>query len=176
MQEIGDANGGDIDTLAWSFSGTYKFGAHGITLGYQQIDGDEPFDYLLQDLSNAGNSIFLGNSVQYSDFNGPNEKSVQVRYDIDMSAYGVPGLSFMTRYITGFDIDGTDADPNGAYAGLYGPDEKHWERNVEAKYVVQSGPAKDLSLRVRQATHRASSFDNDVDEVRVIIEYPLEIL
>ncbi|MGT8993088.1 OprD family outer membrane porin, partial [Pseudomonas aeruginosa] len=28
-------------------------------------------------------SIFLANSVQYSDFNGPGEKSWQARYDLN---------------------------------------------------------------------------------------------
>jgi hypothetical protein len=35
---------------------------------------------------------------------------------------------------------------------------------------------KDLSLRLRQATTRATAFESDLDEVRVIVEYPLAIL
>ncbi|XAF18875.1 OprD family outer membrane porin, partial [Pseudomonas aeruginosa] len=54
-----------------------------------------------------GDSIFLANSVQYSDFNGPGEKSWQARYDLNLASYGVPGLTFMVRYINGKDIDGT---------------------------------------------------------------------
>ncbi|MOA15581.1 Porin D precursor [compost metagenome] len=92
-----------------------------------------------------------------------------------MAPYGVPGLSFMARYVTGDDIDGTKA--TGIYAGNFGgDDEKHWERNLEAKYVIQAGAAKDLSFRVRHATHRATAFDSDLDEIRVITEYPLSIL
>ncbi|WP_416059052.1 OprD family outer membrane porin, partial [Pseudomonas aeruginosa] len=45
----------------------------------------------------GGDSIFLANSVQYSDFNGPGEKSWQARYDLNMASYGVPGLTFMVR-------------------------------------------------------------------------------
>jgi imipenem/basic amino acid-specific outer membrane pore len=82
----------------------------------------------------------------------------------------------MTRYIKGDQIDFTKADPSGAYYRAGADDEKEWERNIEAKYVVQSGSAKDLSFRVRQATHRASSYESDVDEVRLIIEYPLSLL
>jgi hypothetical protein len=55
-------------------------------------------------------------------------------------------------------------------------DQKRWERDVEVKYVVQSGSMKDLSLRLRQATTRATAFESDLDEVRVIVEYPLAIL
>ncbi|HAW61379.1 MAG TPA: outer membrane porin, OprD family, partial [Pseudomonas sp.] len=51
-----------------------------------------------------------------------------------------------------------------------------WERDVEARYVVQTGSFKDLSLRVRQATTRATAFESDLNEVRFIAEYPLSIL
>ncbi|MNC57982.1 Porin D precursor [compost metagenome] len=101
-----------------------------------------------------------------------------------MAVYGVPGLSFMARYITGEDIDGTKADPLGAYAGGAGDDGKEWERNLEVKYVVQAGAAKDLSFRVRHSSWRANSdmaaFGSAgataLDEVRLITEYPLDIL
>ncbi len=93
-----------------------------------------------------------------------------------MASYGIPGLSFMARYVKGDQIDGTKADPNGAYANKVGDDQKHWERDLEAKYVIQEGATKDLSFRLRQATHRSTSFDSDIDEVRLIIEYPLSIL
>ncbi|MES2821346.1 MAG: OprD family porin [Pseudomonadota bacterium] len=166
----GKALAGDLDTLAYSLKGAYSFGAHKLSLAYQKVSGDEFFDYI------GGDSIWLANSVQYSDFNAPNERSYQVRYDLDMASFGVPGLSVMGRYITGDDIDGTQADPNGAFAGWAGDDEKHWERDLEAKYVFQDGAAKDLSLRLRQATHRSTAFDNDLQEVRLIVEYPLSLL
>ncbi|MCY1221281.1 Porin D [compost metagenome] len=82
----------------------------------------------------------------------------------------------MARYIKGDQIDFTKADPTGTSFRAGADDEHHWERDLEAKYVVQEGAAKDLSFRIRQATHRSSSFASDVDEVRLIIEYPLSIL
>ena len=95
-----------------------------------------------------------------------------------MASYGVQGLTLMARYLRGSDIDSTGADPRGGFFDADARDEKHWERNLEAKYVVQQGPAKDLSLRVRHAVHRGSSnqLDGDVDEVRFIVEYPLSVL
>jgi imipenem/basic amino acid-specific outer membrane pore len=101
---------------------------------------------------------------------------MQIRYDIDMASFGVPGLTLMTRYVKGDQIDFTKADPTGAYFRAGVDDEKRWERDFEAKYVVQSGSAKDLSFRLRQATYRSSSFDKGTDDVRLIIEYPLSIL
>ncbi|HCF3735782.1 TPA: OprD family outer membrane porin, partial [Pseudomonas aeruginosa] len=60
----------------------------------------------------------------------------------------------------------------------YGEDGKHHETNLEAKYVVQSGPAKDLSFRIRQAWHRANAdqAEGDQNEFRLIVDYPLSIL
>lgn len=167
--DVGQSLAGDIGNTDWSLASTYSFGAHALTLAYQQIDDDAGFDYI------GFNGIYLANSVQFSDFNSPGEKSWQLRYDLDMASYGVPGLSFMARYVRGSDIDSSNTDPSSAFAGADG---KHWEQNFETKYVVQQGPAKDLSLRVRQATHRASSdqIDGDVNEVRLIVEYPLSVL
>nr|WP_298139929.1 OprD family porin [uncultured Pseudomonas sp.] len=166
----GEARAGEVDTISWSAKAAYAFGPHQLSLAYQKIDGDETFDFIGVD------SIWLANSVQYAEFNRPNERSMQIRYDLNMSSFGVPGLTLMTRYVKGDQIDFTKADPTGAYFRAGVDDEKHWERDFEAKYVIQSGSAKDLSLRLRQATHRSTSFESDVDDVRLIIEYPLSIL
>lgn len=62
-----------------------------------------------------------------------------------MGAYGVPGLSLTALYVRGFDIDGSRVDPRGGYAYLgYSRGGKHWERDLEARYVVQSGKAKGM--------------------------------
>jgi len=180
----GSAKAGQLANTAWSLAAAYSVGGHKFTLAHQRVHGDEPMDYVNMDGVNFGDSIFLANSSQYSDFNSPNERSWQARYDLSMTEYGVPGLSFMARYITGDDADGTKADPNGAFAGAYGSDGKQWERDLEVKYVVQEGAAKDLSFRVRHATWRAnkdlafagSGGATALDEIRLITEYPLDIL
>lgn len=176
----GSAKAGSISNTAFSGSVAYSFlAAHTVTLALQKINGDTPFDYIgIGDNNRGGDSIFLNNSIQYSDFNGPNEKSAQVRYDLNMAPYGVPGLSFMARYVKGWDIDGSNTPVNSAYAGLYGSDGEHRETNVEAKYVLQSGPAKDLSFRIRQAWHRgnADQAEGNIDEFRLIIDYPISVL
>ncbi|KJZ34162.1 OprD family porin [Pseudomonas fluorescens] len=180
-KDTGDAKAGEISNTAYSLAAAYSFlKAHTVTLGFQKVNGDTPFDYVGVGKNNrGGDSIFLANSIQYSDFNAPGEKSVQVRYDLKMAEYGVPGLSFMTRYVKGWDIDGTNTPAGSAYTGFYGADGKHHETNVEAKYVVQTGPAKDLSFRIRQAWHRANhddAFEGNIDEFRLIIDYPLSVL
>ncbi|WP_295479568.1 OprD family porin [uncultured Pseudomonas sp.] len=178
----GQAKAGAIDNTTASLAATYAFlGAHSITLSAQKVHGDTPFDYLA--VGNNGNgeggdSVLLAHSVQWSDFNGPNERSFGITYNLDMTPYGVPGLSFMARHMRGYDVDGTRVSADSAYAGLYGADGKHNETDLEAKYVVQSGAAKDLSLRVRQAFHRANADqgEGDVSELRLIVDYPITLL
>lgn len=179
-QDTGSSKAGDIDNNTYSASFALAVGAQTFTLAHQSVNGDTPFDYVNVGGSD-GDSIWLSNSVQYSDFNAPEEKSYQARYDLDMGALGVPGLSFMARYITGSQANGTKAPVSGAYAGMYGHSGDEWERDLEVKYVIQEGAAKDLSFRVRQATWRGNSdYAGDetsgIDEIRIITEYPLDIL
>ena len=178
----GQAKAGDIDNTTYALAAAYSFlTAHTVTLAYQKVHGDTPFDYVAFGTNGPGDtadSIVLANSVQYSDFNGPGERSWQARYDLDMQAYGVPGLSFMVRYIRGDNIDGSHLAADSPYREYgYGEDGKHHETNLEAKYVVQVGPAKDLSFRVRQSWHSANADqpDGDEKELRLITEYPLQI-
>jgi imipenem/basic amino acid-specific outer membrane pore len=143
------------DNTIWSLAAAYSMGAHTFTLAHQRSTGDRGYDYGVD----GGGTIWLANSVQYSDFNQEDEKSWQARYDINMASYGVPGLSFMTRYIRG-----TAAD---SYTER--------EVDIEAKYVIQEGAAKDLSFRIRNAFYRDNA-QGDVNDFRLIVEYPLSVL
>lgn len=178
-RDTGRAVAGEIDNTALSLSGKYSFGPHAVMLGWQRINGDTPFDFV------GGDSIYLANSIKYADFNGANERSWQARYDLDLGAFGIPGLNFMTRYVSGSHIDGTHAPKGGAYnpfdadSGDYQPQQgsggKHWERDIDLKYVVQSGAAKDLSVQLSHVTHRANEAQagDDIDRLYVVIQYPL---
>ncbi|MCT8960181.1 OprD family porin [Pseudomonas veronii] len=154
-----------LDNRAYSLQGAYTYQAHTFTLAYQKVSGDGDYGYGID----GGGTVFLANSIARSDFNAEDEKSWQARYDLNMATFGVPGLSFMTRYVNGSGAN-TGTTSNG----------KEWERDIEAKYVIQSGPAKDLSLRVRQATYRSSDGvyygSSSIDELRLIAQYPLNIL
>lgn len=165
------------DNTIWSLAAAYNLGAHTVTAAYQKShggytfindDGDAEtrgYDYGVD----GGGTVWLANSVQRSDFNSKDEKSWQLRYDLDFADFGVPGLKFMARYISG-----SGADTGTTNSG------KEWERDIQVGYTVQNGPAKDLNMRVRQATYRSSDGvyygSPSIDEVRVILEYPLSIL
>lgn len=172
----GQSLAGTIDTTAWSFATGYTLGAHTVTLAFQKNHGDQPFDYLVLGGGVFQDSIYLANSMQLVDFNGPREESWRLGYNLNMATYGVPGLTFYAGYTRGDNVDGSHMDASSPY-NYYADNEKHWERDISVKYVLQDGPAKDLSLRIRQATHRISgTSDVDSDQVRLIIEYPLSIL
>ncbi|MFJ2386846.1 OprD family porin [Pseudomonas koreensis] len=178
-RNTGRALAGAIDNTAFSLSGKYAIGPHTMLLGWQRINGNTPFDFV------GGDSIYLSNSIKYADFNGAGERSWQARYDLDLGAFGIPGLTFMTRYVSGSHIDGTHAPKGGAYnplntdSGEYQPQQgaggKHWERDIDLKYIVQSGAAKDLSVQVSHVSHRANEAQagDDIDRIYVVVQYPL---
>ncbi|MFJ4546795.1 OprD family porin [Pseudomonas sp. NPDC088885] len=168
-RDTGQALAGAIDNTAFSLSGKYAFGPHAVMLGWQRVNGDTPFDFV------GGDSIYLANSIKYADFNGAHERSWQARYDLDLGAFGIPGLTLMTRYVTGDHIDGTHAPVGGAYQLQQGDGGKHWERDIDMKYIVQSGAAKDLSVQLSHVSHRANEAQagDDIDRLYLVIQYPL---
>ena len=156
--DSGAANAGEIDNRALNGMLGYGLGAHKFSLGYQQMSGDTGYAYI------DGSDPFLVNFVQINDFANADQRSWQARYDFDFASLGVPGLSFLTRYVSGDKAEVTGSNAEG----------REWERDIELKYVVQSGPAKNLYVRLRNASFR-SSFARDADENRVIVGYSLPI-
>ncbi|MGE1155407.1 OprD family porin [Pseudomonas kitaguniensis] len=176
-QDTGQSLLGNIDNNTYSLHFTVGVGNHSVTAAYQRVHGDTPFDYITQ-----GDSVYLDNSQQYSDFNGPNERSWKLKYAYDFAGLGVPGLTSAVSYISG-KTDLTKVDPNSrGYSTWYsadGKDAKHWERDIDVKYVVQGGKAKNLAVRLQWAENRGSNgysaVDRDMDEYRVIVDYPINV-
>ena len=148
----------NVDNNAFGAMVTYGLGGHKFGLGYQKMSGDTGFAYLA-----ASTDPFLVNYVQISDFANKDETSWQARYDFNFGSVGIPGLTFMTRYLTGDNVD----------LGAAG-DGKEWERDTELMYVFQEGALKNLGVRWRNAMVR-SNFTNDIDENRLIVSYTLPL-
>jgi imipenem/basic amino acid-specific outer membrane pore len=168
-QDTGKSLAGEIDNTTASLFVHYRTGAHGFGLGYQKVDGDTPFDYV------SRGAIWLSNGAQLSDFNGPNERSWQLRYDLDMAAI-MPGMKLRASHFRGSGTDGTGVDPNGSYAWLgYGKGGKHWARDLRLDYTVQGGRAEGLTLSLIHSSHRANvaQAELDDDQIRFLIEYPI---
>ncbi|MFV3379972.1 OprD family porin [Pseudomonas sp. NY15354] len=177
-QDTGQALLGNIDNNTYSLHFTVNAGYHSITAAYQRVNGNTPFDYI-----NLGDSVYLDNSRMYSDFNAPNERSWKLQYDYDFAGLGMPGLSTSLSYSRG-EADLTKAEQDPTHYAYYNPEGKnamHWERDLDVKYVFQEGNLKDLSVLLRYASHRGSQGyaaidgNSDNDEVRVIVDYPLNI-
>ena len=162
---------GNINNDAYSLAFALTHQAHTVSLAFQQIVGDEYFDYL-----HETNGIYLANSL-LSDFNGPNEKSLQLAYSINMAQYGIPGLKFNAYHARGWDIDGTHYKGT-AYDVRNMDGEKHNEYSVGTSYAIQSGPLKATAIRATYTTHRASKnqADGSINEFRVVTTIPFNIL
>ena len=152
-----DDGGSNVDNNAFGALFTYKLGGHAFTGGYQTLSGDTGFAYI------SGGDNMLINLLQINDFGNEDEQSWQVRYDYDFAAAGIPGLSLMTRYVSGDNVN---------LAG--GAEGEEWERDTDIAYVVQNGPLKNFGMKVRNATVR-SNFGSDINETRLILSYTLAL-
>lgn len=155
--ESGKARAGNIDNQVYNAMFTYSLAGHALGLAYQQMRGDDAFTYV------DGATPYLTNFVQINDFAGPDERSWQVRYDYDFSKVGIPGLTFMTRYVRGSGFDLANGDTG-----------REWERNTDLAYAFSQGPLKNLTVTWRNAAYRAN-FTRGIDENRLILSYALPI-
>lgn len=169
-----EQNAGGQDNKIWSLAATFATGPHSFTLAHQRSTGDSHLGYAYGGyqkdqgrIGDGGNTIYLANSY-WSDFNAEDERSWQLGYGLDLGAFGVPGLTYNVAYVRGDNI--TTADSTGGS-----------EREIfnQFKYVVQSGPAKDLSVKVRSSILRVSDksylYNDSGNEVRIFVDYPISI-
>ncbi|WP_407713559.1 OprD family outer membrane porin [Comamonas testosteroni] len=171
--DTGRARSGEIDTTTWSLMSSYVAGAHRFGLGYQKVNGNNPFDYV-----NRG-SIWLENAMQLSDVNGPREASWQLKYDVDLSSIATPGLSAGIAYTRGSGIDNSRLNVvYASYLGYSGTQGKHWERDLLLRYTVQHGVAKHLNLQLRYGVHRTNKAQGEanMNQLRLQAELPFKIL
>ncbi|MDI2091799.1 OprD family outer membrane porin [Commensalibacter oyaizuii] len=169
-KNIGKSYAGKINNTTGSILGTYQTGPHHFSLAYQKVHGDTPFDYVTR------GAIWLANSTQLSDFNGPHEQSWQIKYELDISHWGIKGLVINNAFIRGTGINGTKIDKNNGYYWLgYGKNGHHWEYEFSAKYVVPKGIAKNLTIIFKQSIHKANKAQAELNtnQTRIAIEYPL---
>ena len=162
-----DSNSDDRSNNIWALSGTYNQGPHSVMLAYQQSTGNSGYAY--GENADGFQSIYLPNSY-LSDFNGRDEKSAQIQYNLDFSGYGIPGLNWTSAYVYGWDID-TKADNNAKESEIFN----------QVKYTAQSGFAKDASLRLRYSHYRNDNayaqdyYMPDTNEWRIFLDIPVKL-
>ena len=155
----------------FAVSGTYNTGNHNVMMAYQQNSGNTGYDY--GENADGGQSIYLPNSY-LSDFIGNDEKSVQLQYTYNFAGLNVPGLTWTTAFVYGWDIKATDNKGT-----MISDDEQEREFFNQVKYTVQSGFAKDASLRLRHSYYRASdnyqsNYIGDTNEWRIWLDIPVK--
>lgn len=154
----GTAKIGRLDNQNLNGMLTLNLGSHKISGAYQRISGDGEFPFI-------GNDPYVVNLTFLNTFTREEMDSWQLRYDYDFTALGVPGLTFMTRYVSG-----DNAVVDGREQG------REWERNSDLSYTVQSGPLKNAYFHLRNITFRSSNgLMRDVDENRIVVGYKLAL-
>lgn len=171
--QIGSAND-SFDNTIFAFSTTYNTGPHNVMVAYQQNSGNTGYDYGLgKGVGDGHQTVYLPNSY-LSDFIGNDEKSLQLQYSLDFANYGVPGLTWTTAFVYGWDIKATDNKGT-----MISDNEQEREFFNQVKYTVQSGFAKDSSLRLRHSYYRASdnyqsNYIGDTNEWRIWLDIPVK--
>lgn len=160
--EEGAGKAGPVDNQYLGLNFGYKLGGHRLTVGGALSSGESAMPYI------AGSEPHLiSEGALSSEFLNADEHYWHVRYDYDFVAVGIPGLTGMVRFMRGTNID--------LPARLGGSGQSESERDLELSYVVQSGPLKNLALRVRNARYQNSFAANatmrDDNETRINVDY-----
>ncbi|WDD91171.1 OprD family porin [Burkholderia sp. FERM BP-3421] len=175
--DTGDARQGKIDNNAYSLSLAAQHGPHELLLGYQQILGDQFFDYL-----NETNGIFLVNSMNV-DYNAPHEKSLQLRYTFWGKDAGLPGFKAMVWALEGWGADGSasaalDSSQSSMYWKNGAPIQgRHHEFGFIPSYTIQSGRFKDTKITFIAMWHAGSMHysDSGNQEYRLVVNMPVKV-
>lgn len=151
-------DGGRIDNRFFNGMLTLGVGAHKFGVGYQNLSGDGDFAY-------PGLDPYSVNLVTINVFTKAGTDAWQARYDYDFAALGMPGLTFMTRYVYGKNVQTATVR-----------DGSEWERDTDLAYAFQDGYLKGFNVRLRNATFRSGDgLRTDIDENRIILGYTLPL-
>ncbi|TWD49636.1 OprD family porin [Pseudomonas sp. SJZ131] len=159
-KDDGSARAGELDNKTWSGLFSARYGGHTFYVGLQKLSGDSAWMRV-----NGTSGGTLANDSYNASYDNAQERSWQLRHDYNFVALGIPGLTVMNRYISGSNVHtGTITDG------------KEWGRESELAYTVQSGTLKDLNVKWRNSTMRRDFSNNEFDENRLIVSYPISLL
>jgi len=159
-KDDGSARAGELDNKTWSGMFSARYGGNTFYVGLQKLIGDSAWMRV-----NGTSGGTLANDSYNSSYDNAQERSWQVRHDYNFAALGIPGLTLMNRYISGDNVHTATVT-----------DGKEWGRESELGYTVQSGALRDLNVRWRNSTMRRDFSNNEFDENRLIISYPISLL
>lgn len=161
-RDAGSARAGKLDNRTVSALFSARYGLHTLYLGLQKVSGDDGWMRV-----NGTSGGTLANDSYNASYDNPGERSWQLRYDFDFVGLGLPGLTFMTRYLHGDHVRLAGVTDDGS----------EWGRESELGYTLQSGAFKRLNVRWRNSSQRRDWGSNTrFDENRLIVSYPLSLL
>lgn len=177
--DTGQARGGGIRNDAYSIALTARHRAHAVTLAFQQILSDQFFDYLGETADSR-----LANSMDV-DYNAPHERSIQLRYAVNLGDHGAPGLNITVWAVKGWGADASHVAsrvaPGTLAHDLYWSDGEpvhgpHYELGVIPAYTIQSSRLKGSTVALSVMRHIGSAHYSDAtsDSVRLMINVPAE--
>lgn len=153
--DAGTAYGGKIDNDMLSGQLSYAISGHTLGAGYQTLSGDAGLPYI------SGATVYSFSNVGIGKFIEEDEKTWMLSYGYDFAPLGVPGLTFMTRYLKGDD-------------GKSNSNVREWERDAEVAYVIQQGTFKGLGVKLRNYVYR-SDFSRGRDSNRLYFTYDIAL-
>lgn len=170
---------GPIATSAASIALSTGTPAASVTLGLQEIFGNQYFDYLAET-----NGIFLAN-VYGGDYNAPHERSVQLRLRTNGSAFGLDGLDLGAWATGGWKADASKEaalhpDPADALHKLYWRNGRpaegtNREVGMRVSYRFSSGCLKGAQMWLMTMAHRQSAnYPGSVyDKTQFVLQVPI---
>ncbi|WP_030129389.1 OprD family porin [Pseudomonas sp. QTF5] len=154
-KDAGRAYASKIDNDMLSGQLSYAVAGHTFGGGYQQLSGAAGLPYI------SGATVYSFSNVGIGKFIEEDEKTWMLSYGYDFAPLGVPGLTFMTRYLKGND-------------GKSDTNIKESERDTELAYVVQSGTLKGVGVKLRNYVYR-SDFARGRDSNRIYFTYDIAL-
>jgi hypothetical protein len=153
--DAGRAYASKIDNDMLSVLVSYAVAGHTFGGGYQTLSGDAGLPYI------SGATVYSFSNAGIGKFIEEDEKTWMLSYGYDFAPLGVPGLTFLTRYLKGND-------------GKSDTEIKESERDTELAYVVQSGAFKGVGVKLRNYVYRAD-FARGRDSNRIYITYDIAL-
>lgn len=156
--DVGPALAGVVDNRALNALVAWQVGGQEFAVMWQDMNGDTAMPFVGGTDGNVFNWTFI------NDFMERDERSWQLRYQLDGKQINLPGLKFLVRYVKG----------DNARPATFSGEGRQWQRDVEVGYTFQSEALKHLSVRWRNGFFR-SNYQRDAEENRVMVVYDVPL-
>lgn len=158
--DSGEARGGAVDNQMLSGQLTYGLSGHSIGAGYQRLSGDGGLPYV------SGATVYSFSNAGIGKFVEEQERTWMLSYGYDFKNVGVPGLTFLIRYLNGHD---GQTELRGSTIAV-----KEWERDSELAYTFGDGALKGFGVKLRNYAYR-SNFSRGRDNNRIYLTYDIAL-